>query len=260
MHLNNMEKTLREICQKYDATKLQQLYKVITGVNGNLENKDVFPISIIQAIFDGPTGVRLDNILALCNNIYIPYAGTPQATRLKVAINMRRKGLIITYRDYNNKTWTQRYKHDETVNDEEWADSANWEAWDFDNLLTDVTDIIKDILSNLDNYPEFKEHIINSLKPILEQLIAEGVFDETISNTLNDIVPKYIQESLNNYFDSDEGKELVKEICTGIFEEAIGDYLASLRQVIQDNERVTANALARHEQAILDIQNHLGIQ
>lgn len=255
-----MEKTLKEICQKYDATKLQQLYKVITGVDGNLENKDVFPVSIVQAIFDGPTGVRLDNILALCNNIYIPYAGTAEATRLKVAINMRRKGLIITYRDYNNRTWTQRYKHNDTVNDDAWANDDNWEAWNFDTLLKDVTDIIVSILSNINDYPEFQQQLIENITPIVQELIGGGAFNEIINDTLMEIVPNYIQESLNNYFASDEGKQLVKEICTGIFEEAIGDYLANLRQVIQDNERVTANALARHEQAILDIQTHLGIQ
>lgn len=54
---------MNNICQTYSASTLQQSYKIVTGTDGNLEKKKVFPVSVIQAIYDGETGKRLDAIL-----------------------------------------------------------------------------------------------------------------------------------------------------------------------------------------------------
>lgn len=54
---------MNHICETYSASSLQQMYKIVSGTDGNLENKKVFPVSVIQAIFDGETGKRLDTIL-----------------------------------------------------------------------------------------------------------------------------------------------------------------------------------------------------
>lgn len=119
---------MENLCEQYDATSIQQLHKVVTDTeNGGIKNKDVFPVSVIQSVFDALTGTRLDQILALGNCIYIPFQGTRQATRLKIGIDMRRKGLIVVFRDLSNKTYTQRYIYDKSVADDHWQDDACWE-------------------------------------------------------------------------------------------------------------------------------------
>lgn len=118
----------KDICDRYDATAIQQLYKIVTDdENGGFKNKDVFPVSVIQSIFDGITGTRLDQILALGNCIYVPFQGTREATRLKIGADIRRKGLIIVFRDLDNMTYTQRYIYDDSVADEHWRYDDNWE-------------------------------------------------------------------------------------------------------------------------------------
>ena len=83
------------LCEKYDASTLQQLYKIITDeANGGLTTKDVFPVTLVQSVFDALTGTRLDQILALNNCMWLPFKGTREATRLQVGPDMRRKGLI----------------------------------------------------------------------------------------------------------------------------------------------------------------------
>lgn len=118
----------KDICERYDASTLQQMYKTVTDVkNGGLKEKDVFPVSVIQAIFDGLTGTRLDHILSFGNCIYVPFQGTREATRLMIGSQMRRKGLIIVFRDLDNMTYTQRYLYADSVADEHWRYDDNWE-------------------------------------------------------------------------------------------------------------------------------------
>lgn len=37
---------------------------------------NIYPLTVIQAIFDGKTGTRLDRILASCNSVYLTWEGT----------------------------------------------------------------------------------------------------------------------------------------------------------------------------------------
>jgi hypothetical protein len=60
---------------------------------------NIYPLTVIQAIFDGVTGTRLDRILAACNSIYLTWEGTFADTVNKLDKIYRRKGYIITYRD-----------------------------------------------------------------------------------------------------------------------------------------------------------------
>ena len=117
----------KDICERYNATSLQQSIKIVTDENGEHKEKDVYPISVIQAIFDGLTGTRLDHILSFGNCIYVPFQGTREATRLVIGSQMRRKGLIVVFRDLDNMTYTQRYIYSESVADEHWRYDDNWE-------------------------------------------------------------------------------------------------------------------------------------
>lgn len=118
---------MKELCERYDASTLQQLYKIITGENNELIAKDVFPVTLVQSVFDGLTGTRLDQILALNNCMWLPFNGTREATRLQVGPDMRRKGLIVAFRDLDGMVYTQRYLNGDSVADEHWRYDANWE-------------------------------------------------------------------------------------------------------------------------------------
>ena len=162
----------KDICERYDATSLQQLTKIVTDENGEHKEKDVYPISVIQAIFDGLTGTRLDHILSFSNCIYVPFQGTREATRLMIGSQMRRKGLIIVFRDLDNMTYTQRYIYGKSVADEHWRHDDNWEDCfvGFDDLesveqlkqyLTEYIDEkFKDLI---DNIKTLKFQIVESL-------------------------------------------------------------------------------------------------
>lgn len=118
---------MNNICKEYSATSIQQLTKLITDKqSGELKEKNVYPISLIQSIFDGITGNRLDVILSLFNCIYIPYGDSKRSTRLKVPNQMRRLGLIITFKDATNTIYTQRYIGT-SFDDANWSNDKNWE-------------------------------------------------------------------------------------------------------------------------------------
>lgn len=118
---------MNNICKEYSATSIQQLTKLITDKqSGELKEKNVYPISLVQSIFDGITGNRLDVILSLFNCIYIPYGDSKRSTRLKVSNQMRRLGLIITFKDATNTIYTQRYVGT-SFDDANWSNDKNWE-------------------------------------------------------------------------------------------------------------------------------------
>ena len=118
---------MNNICKEYSATSIQQLTKLITDKqSGELKEKNVYPISLVQSIFDGITGNRLDVILSLFNCIYIPYSDSKRSTRLKISNQMRRLGLIITFKDATNTIYTQRYVGT-SFEDANWGNDKNWE-------------------------------------------------------------------------------------------------------------------------------------
>lgn len=118
---------MNNACKEYSATSIQQLTKLITDKqSGELKEKNVYPISLVQSIFDGITGNRLDVILSLFNCIYIPYGDSKRSTRLKVPNQMRRLGLIITFKNATNTIYTQQYVGN-SFDDANWGNDKNWE-------------------------------------------------------------------------------------------------------------------------------------
>ena len=87
---------------------------------------------------------------------------------------------------------------------------------------------------------------------ILEQLkdLIESGSDELITNLFN------------QYVEGDEFKNKVQSIVEDVvnnylsenLEPIVGEYFTAIVDYIKQNERVIANALARHEQAITDLQ------
>lgn len=132
-------------CKQYDVTTLQQMYKYITDTDGSIKEKNVFPISVFQAIFDGLTGLRLDVALNNINYIWVIFSVDKSTTRLKVGTEQRRAGLVISYEDSTGKIITERYIGYE-VDDTNWKDDDNWEECfvSFENL--DFVDSLKEYL------------------------------------------------------------------------------------------------------------------
>lgn len=279
------KESFKDICIKYDATTIQQLYKKITDkVSNSLVDKNVFPVGLVQAVYDAISGMRLDDILTHYNYIHIGYKGTDELTRLAVPIAHRRKLLVIQYTDYEDKTRLEQYIGN-TINDEDWKNSNNWktpftegnytvyvtkeqliEAIDKDELnkliqeaieglnIGEIVDSKSDEVIN--NYLSQKdEEITNLINNYLNEHLSEDQLNEIINNALQE----KMQESISNYFNSDEGKEILRELIVEEFgpeiEETVGQFFEAVVQYMQDNERVIANALARHEQAITDLQN-----
>lgn len=158
----------KDVYKKYDATSLQQLTKIVTDENGEHKEKNVYPVSIIQAIFDGLTGTRLDHILSFGNCIYLLFQGTREATRLMVNSQMRRKGLIIVFKDIDNTIYTQRYIND-NFDDASWQDDNNW-----NNCFVsyDEEETIKYLKNYIDTY--IQENINTSNAYILPKELFTG--------------------------------------------------------------------------------------
>lgn len=381
--------TFKDICEKFDSSVLQTLYKKVSGDNG-LINKDVFPVALVQGVFDALSGMRLDDILSHYNYINLEYKGTDEATRLAIPIGHRRSGLIITYKDYDDNRRIEQYVS-ENINDNDWQNTANWktpftegvftiyvtdaqlkkyinEYFDNKNISQEIGDAVTnqfneyitseegirnltelinrylnqhieefmsstsgqnilnnivnsylpDIVNNLFNDYISTDEMLNNIRGIIQTMvndylgefltdeklttivnnIVNDIIDEKVENSvgnkvneyfasteftnlINNIISGFIQDyleqnlsqerleeiitnaiqnnintALNNYFNSEAGQTLLRELITPMLEPLVGEFFEAVQQYLLDNERVIANALARHEQAITDLQNN----
>lgn len=219
------------ICNIYDASSIQQLTKLVTDIEtGNLKDKNIFPTSIIQAIFDGKSGIRLDSILSCFNFLFVPFAGTNEATRLQIPLISRRKSLIITYRNFNDEIILEQYIGDSKA-DSEWSNRNNWQAPFKDgNFIVNIDkEDLRDIVENYFSTDEGRAFI--------ESIIIDN-----------------IQGAVNNYFASEEFSTLVSNAIQDKVQPVIDELVADVRNIIETNERVVANALSRHEEDIMNLK------
>lgn len=88
----------------------------------------VFPLSFIQGVFDNKTGKALEAVLKQYNHIYVPYAGTVEATRLSLPKEYRRRAIWITYIK-DDEIITEMYKGEASIinNDILYVEDINWE-------------------------------------------------------------------------------------------------------------------------------------
>lgn len=173
------------ICEIYNASTLQQLYKKVTDTeNGGVKDKDVFSVSVIQAIFDGITGTRLDQILSLFNCIYIPFKGSREATRLAIGNDMRRKGLIIVFKDLDNVIYTQRYINSNSIADDDWKLDDNWS-----DCFTSFDDA--------DFIQQLKQYLTTYIDDKFEDFEAISVDDSLSLESENPVQNKVITEAIN---------------------------------------------------------------
>lgn len=250
----------KDICKVDRMSSIHQLNKI--NEKGT-ERQNFFPISIVQAIFD-KTGIRLDTIISSFNYIFLPYKGTKESTRLQVVGLMRRKSLVVCYRDLDDNVIIEMYIGTDK-GDDAWKNDSNWK-----NFEDWITDAVKDYLDNIDiNNPNA---ILDAIKKYIEDYINSYLgdwLDENIKQKVDQIVNEYIEGldidqiiavTINAWIEANR-ENINNQINTAVnnyldtnLEPLVGEYFTAVKKYLEDNERVIANALARHEQAITDLQ------
>ena len=112
-----------DICTGYDKNSIHQLEK---KDNSNGAKYKIYPLTYVQAVYDARNGRRLDTLLDQCNSIYVYWKGSVEQTRLALPMFMRRKGIIITYRNAEDEVITEKNIYDDCIADDVWGLDAYW--------------------------------------------------------------------------------------------------------------------------------------
>ena len=177
-----------------DAVYIQQLRKYCKD---NKKWNEIFPVTFIQAIYNAANGNRLDTLLAMYNSIFVEYKGSFATTVAAIDNIVRKKGLIITYFDENNLSWTRRYKLHDT-SDINFQNEDNWEGYNFDILVDEIYKAINYIFTNIDKFPDLKNVLIQQITEVTEN-IFNNIEDYT---NLYNIFKELIKENINNVFNN----------------------------------------------------------
>lgn len=208
-------------CQSFDPSKVQcdkEGNMPIHILDKYCEETDtrynIYPLTVIQAIFDGVTGTRLDRILAACNSIYLTWEGTFADTVNKLDKIYRRKGYIITYRDETNVNWTQRYNSDD-ISDEAWTNPDNWEGWSFDTVIKDLSEALEEIFTNIGDYKDFLDVITSFINEfvinVFNNLNNYPELVNIIKNSTVESLPIIVKDIFNNINDYPELKNIFNQ-------------------------------------------------
>lgn len=208
-------------CQSFDPSKVQcdkEGNMPIHILDKYCEETDtrynIYPLTVIQAVFDGLTGTRLDRILAACNSIYLTWEGTFADTVNKLDKIYRRKGYIITYCDETNVNWTQRYNSDD-ISDEAWTNLDNWEGWSFDTVIKDLSKVLEEIFTNIGNYKDFLDVITSFINDfvinVFNNINNYPKLVEIIKNSTVKSLPIIVKDIFNNINDYPELKNIFNE-------------------------------------------------
>lgn len=177
-----------------DAVYIQQLRKYCKD---NKKWNEIFPVTFIQAIYNAANGNRLDTLLAMYNSIFVEYKGSFATTVAAIDNIVRKKGLIITYFDENNLSWTRRYKLHDT-SDINFQNEDNWEGYNFDILVDEIYKSIEYIFNNIDKFPDLKNVLIQQITEVTKN-IFNNIEDYT---NLYNVFKELIKENINNVFNN----------------------------------------------------------
>ena len=203
-----------------DAVYIQQLRKYCKD---NKKWNEIFPVTFIQAIYNAANGNRLDTLLAMYNSIFVEYKGSFATTVAAIDNIVRKKGLIITYFDENNLSWTRRYKLHDT-SDINFQNEDNWEGYNFDILVDEIYKSIEYIFTNIDKFPDLKNVLIQQITEVTEN-IFNNIEDYT---NLYNIFKELIKENINNVFNNINDYTNLKNLIN------INDY-TNLKNLINTN-------------------------
>lgn len=208
-------------CQSFDPSKVQcdkegnmPIHILDKYCEENDTRYNIYPLTVIQAIFDGKTGTRLDRILASCNSVYLTWEGTFADTVNKLDKIYRRKGYIITYRDATNINWTQRYNSDD-ISDAAWTNPNNWEGWSFDIVIKDLAEALEKIFTNIGDYKDFLDIITSFINDfvinVFNNINNYPKLVEIIKNSTVESLPIIIRDIFNNINEYPELKEIFNQ-------------------------------------------------
>lgn len=188
-----------------NAVYIQQLRKYCKE---NKKWNEIFPVTFIQAIYNAANGNRLDTLLAMYNSIFVEYKGSFATTVAAIDNIVRKKGLIITYFDENNLSWTRRYKlHD--VSDINFQNEDNWEGYNFDILVDEIYKAIEYIFSNIDKFPDLKNVLIQQITEVTENIFNNIEDYANLYNIFKILIKENINNVFNNINDYSEFKNLI---------------------------------------------------
>lgn len=188
-----------------NAVYIQQLRKYCKK---NKKWNEIFPVTFIQAIYNAANGNRLDTLLAMYNSIFVEYKGSFATTVAAIDNIVRKKGLIITYFDENNLSWTRRYKlHD--VSDINFQNEDNWEGYNFDILIDEIYKAIEYIFSNIDKFPDLKNVLIQQITEVTENIFNNIEDYANLYNIFKILIKENINNVFNNINDYSEFKNLI---------------------------------------------------
>lgn len=188
-----------------NAVYIQQLRKYCKE---NKKWNEIFPVTFIQAIYNAANGNRLDTLLAMYNSIFVEYKGSFATTVTAIDNIVRKKGLIITYFDENNLSWTRRYKlHD--VSDINFQNEDNWEGYNFDILTDEIYKAIEYIFSNIDKFPDLKNVLIQQITEVTENIFNNIEDYANLYNIFKTLIKENINNVFNNINDYSEFKNLI---------------------------------------------------
>lgn len=188
-----------------NAVYIQQLRKYCKE---NKKWNEIFPVTFIQAIYNAANGNRLDTLLAMYNSIFVEYKGSFATTVAAIDNIVRKKGLIITYFDENNLSWTRRYKlHD--VSDINFQNEDNWEGYNFDILIDEIYKAIEYIFSNIDKFPDLKNTLIEQITKVTENIFNNIEDYANLYNIFKILIKENINNVFNNINDYSEFKNLI---------------------------------------------------
>lgn len=188
-----------------NAVYIQQLRKYCKE---NKKWNEIFPVTFIQAIHNAANGNRLDTLLAMYNSIFVEYKGSFATTVAAIDNIVRKKGLIITYFDENNLSWTRRYKlHD--VSDINFQNEDNWEGYNFDILIDEIYKAIEYIFSNINKFPDLKNILIEQITEVTENIFNNIEDYANLYNIFKILIKENINNVFNNINDYSEFKNLI---------------------------------------------------
>ena len=191
-------------CQSFDPSKVQcdkegnmPIHILDKYCEKNDTRYNIYPLTVIQAIFDGKTGTRLDRILAACNSVYLTWEGTFADTVNKLDKIYRRKGYIITYRDATNINWTQRYNSDD-ISNAAWTNPDNWEGWSFDTVIKDLAEALEEIFTNIGDYKDFLDIITSFINDFVINVFNNINNYPALVTCINNAVNSRVDYIFNN--------------------------------------------------------------
>lgn len=109
------------------------------------DKSQVFPKTFLDAIRSRKTGQTLDEILQGFNMYFVSYTGNTSQARNQVPMELRKKGLWLTYINFKNEVITEWYDNNKLDNTS-WGDDSNWKSINFSEIYNKINNLQKRIV------------------------------------------------------------------------------------------------------------------